>query len=99
MEVSAWNNGGVSYGIRVGKGNRDRFFNPTWNEVDLDLDGHVHRVALTSGFWDHCPEIRSPIIRDWMKKKKLIPWPKGAPPRMELTPVGQNCFKLTLKVE
>jgi hypothetical protein len=29
MLATAWNNGGSQYGIRVGKINRDKYFNPS----------------------------------------------------------------------
>ena len=94
MRVSAWNNGGSSYGISIGRKNRDQFFDPTWDAIEVEIEGRVHLIPITLGFWEDCPEVRSPAFRSWFHKRGVVPWPKGQPPRMELIQVEGNAFKL-----
>lgn len=41
MQVTAWSNGNGIYGIRVGRANRERFFQPSWQEIEVDIAGGV----------------------------------------------------------
>ena len=50
MQVSAWNDGGTTYGLRVGSPNRDKFFNPEWDEIHLEIEGATHRLSITPTF-------------------------------------------------
>jgi hypothetical protein len=95
MKVTVWNSGGTTYGFRVGKPNRDAFFQRAWTEIEVELDGQVHRFNLTRGFWNECAEFRSPIIREWLVRNGLQRWPKGSPPSLELSPLGNAHFRLT----
>lgn len=95
MRVSAWSGGNNTYGIRIGKPNRDAYFSRDWTEIVLHLDGREYRIPLTDGFWKQCPEIRSPVIRDWFLKCGLLDeWPKGKPPTFEMVSLGRNNFCL-----
>jgi hypothetical protein len=94
MQTSAWNDGGSTYGIRVGTRNRSEFFDTGWAEVEIEMDGEVHRLPLSGGFWRNCPEIRSPALREWLRRHHTLEWPKNKPPRMELIPLGGNRFQL-----
>jgi hypothetical protein len=97
MQASAWNDGGTTYGIRVGLPNRDRFFDPSWREIEVEIDGEIHQFPLTDGFWRQCPEFRdrgTPVVREWLRRHRMLKWPKGDPPRMELIPLGGNRFRL-----
>lgn len=97
MQGSAWRSGnqpGSSYGISVGTINRDKFFNRTWDYIDVEMDGALQRLSLTPGFWRHCPEFRDPRIRDWLRRHRTLDWPKGQPPRVELMPLGGRGFRL-----
>ena len=70
---------------------------PTWTEIEVEIDGRSHRFALTAGFWNKCPEFRdrgAPVIRDWQRRHRTLDWPKGHPPRFELVPMGGNRFRL-----
>jgi hypothetical protein len=98
MVVTAWNNGEGQYGIRVGKENRDRYFDPSWQRIEVEVDGGVHTFKLTPGFWKGCPEFRdrgSTAIRDWLQKRNALDWPKGQPPRYRLIPIEGRRFRLT----
>ena len=97
MQASAWNDGKNTYGIRVGVPNRDKYFDPAWKSIEVEIDGHFHCFRLTAGFWRHCPEFRDsgkPIIREWLRRKHMLDWPRGKPPRMELVPLGDGKFRL-----
>lgn len=92
MQVSVWNNGTTTYGIFIGKPNREHF-KTDWKEIELELDGRAHSIRLTNGFWKDCPEIRSPVIRDWLNQHGLLEW-KDAPPKLTLIPLTGNRFRL-----
>lgn len=98
MKATAWRGGnGGTYGIRVGLANRDEFFDSRWEHIDVEIDGTLHRFALTGGFWRHCPEFRDrgqPIIRNWLRRHGRLNWPKGRPPEFELVPLGTARFRL-----
>jgi hypothetical protein len=97
MQVSAWNNGGDIYGIRVGFPNRAEFFDESWTEIEVEIDGQPYYFGLTDGFWNHCPEFRDsrhPAVREWLRRHRTLDWPKGYPPRLELIPLGGNRFRL-----
>jgi hypothetical protein len=97
MQASAWSNGGGTYGIRVGFANRDAFFDESWTEIEVEIDGHFCHFGLTDGFWNQCPEFRDsgdPVVREWLRRQRILDWPKGEPPRVELIPLGGNRFRL-----
>lgn len=97
MQASAWNNGGNTYGIRVGAANRDAHFERAWTEIEVEIDGQFHRFDLTPNFWTTCPEFRDSggtVIRDWLRRHHTTDWPSGDPPRFELLPLGGNRFRL-----
>lgn len=94
MEVKAWAGGSGTFGIRVGYDNRDRYFHREWKRIEVELDGESHSIALTGGFWNKCPEFRSPVIRDWLRARKFLKWEKGNPPAFELLPLGGARFRL-----
>jgi hypothetical protein len=101
MQASAWNDGGNTYGIRVGFPNRSAYFDPTWTEVEVEIDHARHTFALTGGFWKHCPEFRdrgTPVIREWLRRNYSLEWSRGNPPRFELVPLGGNQFRLVAGV-
>lgn len=96
MDAGAWRNKST-YGIRVGKDNRDRFFDDTWDHVEVEMDGVSRRFALTDSFWRDCTEFRDSgmtWIKDWLAIHYGLPWPKGHPSRFELIPLGGDRFEL-----
>jgi len=98
--VSGWRSGkfdvrrAVALGIRVGRDNVQRFFDKDWDVVLIEIENDAVPVKITKTFWTTCPELRSPDIGTWMRTKGLVPWPKGRPPEMRLTPIGGNRFRL-----
>ncbi|VTS03695.1 Uncharacterized protein OS=Nostoc sp. (strain ATCC 29411 / PCC 7524) GN=Nos7524_2975 PE=4 SV=1 [Gemmata massiliana] len=101
MRASAWRGGSTNnstYGIRVGRPNRDEFFSSNWDKIEVEIDGAFHSFALTGGFWRKCPEFRDrgePILREWLRRNHTLDWQKGTPPTVELVPLGGNRFRLT----
>ena len=101
IEVSGWKNGKfdnrkpVAIGISVGRKNAERFFDKRWDVVVIQMDGITIPVRITNGFRSKCPELRHPAIADWMKRKGLVPWARGNPPKMFLTHVFGNKFRLS----
>jgi hypothetical protein len=98
MEARAWRGGNdKTYGIRVGVSNRDRFFDRSWTEIEVEIDSKTHRFNLTPGFWRDCPEFRdrgTPILREWLRTHRTLDWEKGHPPSVSLIPAGANRFRL-----
>src|SRR5437899_6696560 len=96
MKASGWKSGeGGTYGIRVGKENAKKFFDPAWSTIEVEIDGSTHGFALSDTFWTTCPEFRGAEIGAWLLATGLAPWPRGKPPHLELMPLGGNRFKLT----
>jgi hypothetical protein len=97
MNASAWSNGAGLYGIRVGVANRDAYFNRSWTEIAVELDGLWHMFAVTGGFWNDCPEFRDRdgIISSWLVKHYgSLDWPTGHPWEVVLMPLSGNGFRL-----
>lgn len=96
MRAKVWRSAGT-FGVRVGAANRDAYFGRGWEEIEVEMEGVVHRFTLTPGFWHKCPEFRDsggPVIRDWLTRRGLATWPRGRPPGLELEPLGGNRFRL-----
>ena len=94
MQVRGWSNGDGTYGLRVGARNQREFFRPEWDEIRIEIDGARHAVRITESFRNQCPHVRSPVIRDWLRKHRTLEWPEGDPPTAELVPLGDNLFRL-----
>ena len=95
MQVKAWSGGNTTYGIRIGFPNRKQFFDLAWTEIIVEIDGQTHHFPLTPGFWNRCPEFRSPIIREWFAHHQILKWPRGNPPVFELQYLDGNRFRLS----
>lgn len=96
MRVTGWSNGSGVYGLRVGHANRDKFFDPNWRSIAVEIESEWYEIPISGGFWRHCPEIRAPIIRDWLRQHLALEWPQRRPPVAELTPLVDNRFRLEL---
>ena len=101
MIVTAWNNGspnnktGSGYGIRISRKDRNKYFDPEWDSVEVELDENkMVDVSISSSFWDDCIELRCSEIGLWMLNKNDAPWPKHNPPKYKLTPTQERCFVL-----
>lgn len=107
MKVSAWWGGTKSkktYGIYIGKPNREAYFDQSLTEVHIEMDGVTHTFELLIGFWRDCPEIKDrggSIIKSWFQKHKIIkqpechpPWPNHTPPKMKLIKLSMDKFRL-----
>jgi hypothetical protein len=94
MHVTGWDNGNESYGVSVGRQNRDSHFNRSWSFIAVEMDQQFLEFPLTGGFWRGCPEFRGARIGAWFRAKGFAPWPKGKPPKFELISLGENRFRL-----
>lgn len=97
MIASAWSNGGNTYGIRVGKHQRDAHFDATQPLVTVEVGGYVHEFRLSRSFWKDCPEIRDtgdPVLRRWLEHQGLLGWPPYSPPKVKLRVLSRNHFRL-----
>lgn len=96
MRAKAWK--GATFGIRVGKANAKRFFDPEKRIVEIEMDGRLFRFRLSDTFWTTCPEVRGVAISQWLRKHGLDRWPVRRPPEFELTPIiDKHRFKLSTK--
>ena len=102
MKVTAWNNGshhasGAGYGLKVAHTDRDRFFQKSWKSVVIVLpNGEEFDVNIAKdSFWsDTCRELISNKLGKWLIQNNHTPWPKGSPPRFELSVMSDNRFSL-----
>lgn len=96
MVVTAWNNGGTGYGIKVEVNDRDSFFRKEWKSVTLEFEDSAVQVKinLSESFWRKCRELRKKEIRDWLQLHGLAPWDRGNPPPLWLEPLGGQNFLL-----
>ena len=94
MDAKAWRGGAC--GIRVGRRNAQKYFSKKWPNVQVEMNGQLHSFKLSETFWTTCPEFRGIVIEDWFKGQGLAPWPKGQPPKVELTPLGGNRFRVSV---
>ena len=61
MKAKGWSNGGpnnetgAGYGIRLTHADRDRYFDPTWVAVELQLGADAEvTVPISPSFWRGC---------------------------------------------
>jgi hypothetical protein len=106
MIVTAWNNGshhtsGAGYDIKIEEADRDCYFNPLRANILLELAGTDTTIEVNTAkasFWNPtCRELIHKDIGKWRLANRLAPWHKGRPPKLELTPLGENHFRLELK--
>ena len=103
MKVTAWNNGshhssGAGYGLKIGIRDRDAYFDPGAESVTLRLpNGEKIEVnTAKASFWSEtCRELIHIEIGQWLIEKGHAPWPKGSPPKFDLSKVG-NCYELSV---
>src|SRR5712692_5511641 len=95
MQATGWK-GSNTYGVRVGPANAARYFNQSWKSVELEIDGKFHNYKLLDTFWVDCPEFRGGVLKTWLLRHRLAPWPPFKTPKLVLTPLGGNRFRLSL---
>ncbi len=95
MDVKAWTNGRGTYGVRVGRQDAKMYFAPGLEGVEVEVDGEVCHVRLRETFWTTCPELRGGIVGQWVRRIGAVPWIRGAPPALTLTPLGGGRFRLS----
>jgi hypothetical protein len=84
--------------LRVSVRDRDRYFDPRWATVVIDLESAGHTtVRLSTSFWTACTELRSADIGRWLLTRSLAPWPRGHPPSLELHHLHDNRFRLVIR--
>jgi hypothetical protein len=90
----------AGYGIKFTPADRDRYFEPSWTHVIVELeDGPVIEVRLTDSFWRSCSELRSAELGRWLLESGRAPRPKHAPPRIAVNPINGNRFHARLRVQ
>lgn len=106
MIAIAWNNGshspdGNGYGIKINVQDRDRYFRAEWKTILLTLEGEPGILEINinkPSFWNStCRELISVDIGRWLIKHGLAPWLKGNPPKLILTQLEGNKFRLSTK--
>lgn len=96
-KVSVWRNGSAknsnsTYGFRVLKTDYNDLKN--WEKIKV---GELFILRENVIFTENCPEIRSVIIKDFLKNNNLIHWEKGKPHKLWLREVEKNSFELLVK--
>jgi hypothetical protein len=104
MNVTAWNNGkhhasGAGYGIKLSVKDRDRYFKPEWKIISLYLGNNQSPISVNIGkpsFWNPtCRELIHKEIGRWLISNNLAPWKRGHPPKLSLTFLENNQFRLS----
>ena len=103
---TAWNNGsyrmsGAGYGIKLNPRDRDRYFEKP--NAFLKLEGKTGDIEVNTNkpsFWNStCRELISKEIGLWLRSNGRAPWIKDQPPKLQLEPVGERTFKVTILQE
>jgi len=96
---TAWTNGASACGIKIAAADRDQFLRREWGKIRLFVEGdapfdvNIDKASMWNGT---CRELIHTEIREWLTQTGNFPWPKGAPPRIRLTPKGRRSFALSL---
>ena len=101
---TTWNNGrhapsGAGYGVKLNAADRDRHFDRMWTNVTIVLPQGRSAITVNvakRSFWDPtCRELIHQGIGRWLLASGLAPWPKRKPPKLRLTPIGPQRFRLS----
>ena len=101
MIITAWNNGSSGFGLRMSKKDRDLHISKEWNTVILHLEGSSIPVAANikkDSFWNRCPEFINKEIKEWLINMNIIAWEKGNPPKLIMSHIHSNQFKVLKNV-
>jgi len=103
MIVTVWNNGdhkesGAGYGLKISMYDRDQYFERTWQSVFLRIEGQTHEIEIKinkDSFWGTtCRELIHKDIGLWLRTNNMAPWPRNAPPKLNLVQETGNHFVL-----
>lgn len=98
MIVTAWNNGGTGYGIKVHSKDRDQFFKKEWKSVTLEFENSPIKAQVNvakKSFWTpKCKELIKKEIGEWLRDNGLDSWLEGHPPKLLLELLGSRHFLL-----
>jgi hypothetical protein len=101
FNVTGWKNGkhndkNTTYGIAIKKSERSSFISKKIKQITIQIDGFEDfTVDISDKFWENCNEFRHRKIKEWMTRENLIPWKNGKPPKLKLTRVEKDVFKLS----
>lgn len=100
--ATGWSNGaplvtGAGYGVRISRADRDLYFDPSWSQIVVELGSRRTTVRLSESFWRNCHELRSAAIGRWLLDNDLATWPAGEPPVVDVQPVGERTFRLSIR--
>jgi len=104
MIAPAWNNGshwpsGGGYGIKINRSDRDSYFDRSWKHITLELVDSTRNISVEvnvdkASFWGpRCRELINQEIGRWLIRQKLAPWPKDAPPQINIEHISGNRFR------
>lgn len=98
MIVTAFRSGQVSYGLRIKRPDRNRFFKRKWKTVNLSLSGHSGPIEVNidkDSFWGKCAgELINKEIKRWLFDKGLVTWTKGMPPKFSMNTISEGYFSV-----
>ena len=86
--------------LKISAAGRDRYFGRDWGTVTLRLIGaRTRRVAdanvAKKSFWSpQCRELIQQEIGQWFIENGFRRWPRNAPPRFRMVPVGVRQFEV-----
>jgi hypothetical protein len=55
MVATGWKGG--TYGVRVGRENAARYFNRSWTEIEVLIDGHLSRIRASPHLLGRLPRV------------------------------------------
>ena len=92
--AGTWGNSKYPNGFRITREVQKRLFKRKWKSVILHIGQQPVSINLTDAFWVTCNELRSAEIKKWLVKRGLHKWTRGKPPKVRITHLGGNEFKL-----
>ena len=105
MIWTAWNNGshhttGAGYGLKVPIPDRDAHMARAMESIVLEVPSDAGTTPIRfnidkDSFWSpSCHELISRQFGEWLISRQLAPWPRGRPPRFEISLISRGVFEL-----
>jgi hypothetical protein len=99
MQATVWKSvsGVKAYGLRVLLDDRNRYFKRMWREVEIEIDGIVHRFEIGAAFWSSRSVIRDDdkgSLKRWLVHHRSLAWARYEPTSVTLEPVVDERFRL-----